>query len=137
MKKVLSIVTVLAAVYLLSSCSKPAGEGGDSTITGKVWVKNYNATFTVLNQEYWAPDEDVYIIYGDDATYGNRIKTGPDGVFEFKYLRKGNYKIYVYSKDKDAYLAGNSNPPNIPVYVSVEITDKKQTVDAGTITIYK
>lgn len=137
MKKIVVLLSISLMILLFGACSKPAGEGGDSTITGKVYVKNYNSTFTLLNQEYWGRDVDVYIIYGDDATYGNRVKTGPDGVFEFKYLRKGNYKIYVYSKDKDAYLAGNTNPPEIAVWASVEITDKKQTVDAGTLTIVK
>ena len=131
--------TILLFFAILSlgigSCSKPAGQGGDSKITGKVWVKNYNSTFTLLNQEYPGADVDVYIIYGNEATYGDKISCGPDGVFEFPYLRKGSYRIYAYSKDKEAYLAGNTNAPDKAVFVDAEITDKKQTVDAGTITI--
>ncbi|MCX6294935.1 MAG: hypothetical protein NTX97_02525 [Bacteroidetes bacterium] len=135
MKKILILFTI-ALTLIITSCKKPAGEGGNSTITGKIHTTNYNSTFTVVNAVYDSPDQDVYIIYGDDATYGNKTKTGPDGVFEFKYLRKGNYKIYVYSKDKAAYLPG-INPPDVAVYKEGEITAKKQTVDFGTIEIIK
>ncbi len=136
MKKILTLFTI-ALTVIITSCKKPEGEGGNSTIIGKIHTTNYNSTFTVVNAVYDSPDQDVYIIYGTDATYGNKTKTGPDGVFEFKYLRKGNYKIYVYSKDKAAYLAGNLNPPDIAIYKEGEITAKKQTVDFGTIEIIK
>jgi hypothetical protein len=136
MKRILSIFA-LAAVIMIASCKKPAGDGGNSSITGKVHTTNWNSTFTVVNADYPSADVDVYIIYGDELSYGDRIKTNPDGVYEFKYLRPGKYKIYVYSKDKDAYLAGNTNPPEKAVYKEVEITKKKQTVDAGTLEILK
>jgi len=124
-------------LFLLFSCKKPAGEGGNSSIKGMINITNWNATFSVITGVYSGADIDVYIIYGNDITYGDRIKTGPDGVFEFKYLRKGSYKIYVYSKDKDAFLSGNSNPPDIAIYIGAEITKKKQQVDVGTIEIIK
>lgn len=136
MKRILSLFLICLAL-VLGACKKPAGEGGNSTITGKVHITNWNATFTVVNGDYAGADVDVYIIYGDDVTYGNKLKTSPDGVFEFKYLRKGSYKVYAYSKDKEAFLAGNSNPPDKAVYLSGDITSKKQTVDLGTIEIIK
>ena len=103
MKK-LVITFTICSLIVFSACKKPAGEGGKSTITGKVWVENYNTLNSVtdtyfLKGEYFGADEDVYIIYGDDISYGNKTKTGPDGVFEFKFLRPGDYKIYVPSKD--------------------------------------
>lgn len=134
MKKFLSLLAI-ATVLVFSSCKKPAGSGGNSTITGKVHVTNYNATYTVINSTFMAPDYDIYIIYGDDATYGDRVKTSPDGVYEFQYLRPGSYKIYVYSRDKDAFLAGNPSPPDKAVYLDIVISSKKQTVDAGTMEI--
>jgi hypothetical protein len=134
MKKLLTIF-VLTCLVAVTSCKKPAGEGGNSSIKGKVWTTNYNSNFTVVNAEYPGADEDVYIIYGDEATYGDRIKAGPDGVFEFKYLRPGKYKVYVYSKDKEAFLAGNYNAPKKAVFAEGEITKKKSTVDVGTINI--
>ncbi|MCW3084429.1 MAG: hypothetical protein JWP12_1795 [Bacteroidetes bacterium] len=131
MKKLLAI-TVIAMLLIVSSCKKGPGEGGNSTIVGKVWVKDYNSDFTIFNGEYAGADEDVYIIYGDDVSYGDKLKSGPDGVFEFKYLRPGKYKVYVYSKDRTQVTVSNM----VAVSATPEITKKKQTVDAGTLQIY-
>jgi hypothetical protein len=131
-KTILNFLAITLAVMLVSSCKKEAGEGGDSSIRGKVWVVNYNATFTSINNEYVGADEYVYIIYGDDISYGDRVKTNPSGEFEFKYLREGNYTIYIYSKDKT-----RTEPSGITsMKVSTNISSKKQVVDVGTITIY-
>ncbi len=111
-------------------CEKDPGEGGTSSITGYAHVTDYNATFQIIQDEYPGRDEDIYIIYGDDVSYGDRIKTGPDGRFEFKYLREGKYTLYMYSGDTS--LAGVT-----VVYVPAEIKEKKQTVDVGTIEIKK
>jgi hypothetical protein len=134
MKKSLSFL-IAVSFLIVTSCKKPAGEGGNSSIKGKIWVTNWNSNFTTLINDYPGADQDVYIIYGDDASYGNKLKSGPDGVFEFKYLRTGKYKIYTYSKDKDAYLAGDYNAPKNAVIVETEITKKKSTVDIGIINI--
>ncbi len=141
MKKVFFVLGI--TLIVISSCKKEAGEGGQATITGKIWARNVRPDFGALYNQGPGADIDVYIIYGDDATYGNRVKSGPDGVYEFDYLRKGNYKIYAYSKDSVATVAtppySPSNPdlhaPNKAIIKSVEITSKKQTVDAGTIVI--
>lgn len=137
----------IAAIGILTTitiaCKKPAGEGGTSTIKGTVYTKNYNSNFSTLLGQYPGADVDVYIIYGDEATFGDRTRSGPDGVFEFKYLRKGNYKVYVYSKDSVATVGPpysmtnpNVNAPDMAVYRSGEITKKKETVDLGTFNIY-
>src|SRR5215510_11150462 len=99
-KKYLIILSVLCLSVVLS-CKKGPGEGGRTSIIGKVWAEEWDdISYTVHydSLDHWAMDEDVYIIYGDDATYGDRVKTGPDGVFEFRYLREGDYTIYVYSE---------------------------------------
>lgn len=141
MSKKITLLAVTIAL-VIASCNKPEGEGGRATIQGKIWVENYNTlgaypggSYT-LKGEFAGADEDVYIIYGDDVSYGNKVKSGPDGVFEFKYLRKGDYKIYVQSKDttRQSYYFGSGIKT---VDVSVSIADKKETVDAGTLTIYK
>jgi hypothetical protein len=125
-------------VLSLCSCSKPAGEGGDSTITGTVWVENYNTLNDVydhyeLKGEFPGEDEDVYIIYGDEIGYGDKVKAGPGGRFMFEYLRKGTYRIYVQSKDTNRF-----SPSGIKtVEATVEITDKKQELDTGTLLIFK
>lgn len=117
-------------LLLLAGCEKDPGEGGSSSITGYVHVTDYNATFLIIQGEYPGADEDVYIIYGDDISYGDRVRTGPDGRFEFKYLREGDYRVYVYSDDTT--LSGKS-----VVTVEAEIKDKKSTVDIGTLNIKK
>ena len=123
---------VLCTCFLWS-CKKTAGEGGQATIKGKVWVEDWNAGFTIKNGEYAGADYDVYIIYGDDVSYGDKSKASYDGQFEFKYLRKGNYKVYVYSKDKTLNaLSGDT------VFVkNVTVSDRKATIALETFTVYK
>jgi hypothetical protein len=131
------IFFVLIAVVLISSyaCKKEAGEGGNSSITGKIRVKDYNSAFTILNSEYAGYDQDVYIIYGDDVSYGDKTSTNPEGVFEFKYLRKGDYTVYVYSKDTTRNSFGTLQVYTKAIKVQTNISKNKQTVDIGTITI--
>ena len=118
------ISTIVITSFCVSSCSKDAGQGGNSTIWGKVYVKDYNTDFSHLIYEYYAPEIDVYIIYGNDMSYGDRTRTNYDGTYEFKYLRSGNYKIYAYSTD-----SLNPNSSMLPVIQNVEITKRKQTID--------
>jgi len=121
---------LLLAAGLHSGCEKDPGEGGTSSITGYLHVTDYNASFLIVQGEYPGADEDVYIIYGDDVSYGDRIRSGPDGRFEFKYLREGKYTVYAYSDDTT--LSGKS-----VISIPVEISDKKQTVDIDTLFIKK
>ncbi len=142
MKKTTSVFAIaLITLLAISSCSKPAGEGGRATIKGKIWVENYNTLNSItdtyfLKGEFAGADEDVYIIYGNDVSYGNKVKSGPDGIFEFKYLRKGDYKIYVKSKDttRASYFYGSGIKT---VDVSVTISDKKEVVETENLVIYK
>lgn len=129
--KILFLSVITLCLFSVSSCKKSEGEGGKASITGKIWVKRYNATGTVVAGEFAGAYEDVYIIYGDDASYGDKLQTNPDGVYEFKYLRPGSYKIYAYS-------TGPSLTVNrVAVIKEVEITEKKQTVECETIEIAK
>lgn len=118
-------IVFIALGLTATSCDKGPGEGGNSTIVGYVEVDDFGVF-------YPGADEDVYIVYGDDITYGQRIKSSYDGRFEFKYLREGPYTVYVYS---DALLPALSG--TIEVKKSIEITRRKQTVDAGTFEIKK
>jgi hypothetical protein len=128
---VLSCLIILAAY----SCKKDEGKGGNSSITGQVMVKEYSdASFGSIYAEHNGYDETVFIIYGDEAGVGDKTDTGPDGRFEFKFLREGTYKVFVYSKDStgDPFYV-----PDTAIVKTLEITDKKQTVDAGIFTIKK
>lgn len=119
-------------IFAIASCKKVAGEGGKASIRGKVWVENWNSSFTVLNGEYAGADVDVYIIYGDETNYGDKQTTNYKGEFEFKYLRKGKYKVYVYSQD-NTFTAQSGDTV---VVKEIEIKDKKEKADLGTITIF-
>ena len=116
----------------MNSCKKDPGPGGSSSISGKVFVHDYNSTFTVLEDAYYGQEVDVYLIYGDDKTYSDHVKTNYDGAFEFKYLQKGMYHLYVYSADST--LQTNAF---LPVIRDVEITKNKQEVVAEQLTIVK
>jgi hypothetical protein len=130
----LSILFILGLSLFLGSCKKPAGEGGNSSITGNVWVQDYNKSLTIMQYQYTGVDVDVYIIYGDETSYGDKTSTNGDGVFEFKYLRKGNYKIYVVSNEQ---IGTTNDTKEVAVTVDATITSKKQVVDVGQLTIKK
>lgn len=127
----LTLGCFIAVVFI--SCKKQPGEGGFATIKGRLYVKNYDPTFTVLLSEYYLPGEFVYIKYGDNNEVGDNVRTTNDGTFIFNYLRKGKYKVYAIGKD-------NSKPSlNIPkeTLVEIEIKEKKQVVNLSDLVIIK
>lgn len=86
---------LLILVLVTAACEKEPGEGGNSVIRGRVLVKNFP-----LYQQSPAIDQDVFIIYGDDDnTVDDRTRTSYDGTFKFQFLKKGRYKVFVYSQD--------------------------------------
>lgn len=126
---------LLTFLVVLSSCKKDAGEGGKASIKGFVWLKEYNGNFASLLAEREAFDVYVYIQYGDDVNYSDRIKTNYEGKFEFNYLRPGKYKIYTYSKDPSD--TDNLNPDMMMAVVQdVEITEKKAVIELDTMVIF-
>lgn len=129
----LSVLSLFILLLSVSACKKTAGEGGQASIKGKVWAEDWNVAFTVKNGEYAAVDEDVYIIYGSDISYGDKVKTNYNGEFEFKYLRTGKYKIYVYSKDKTL----RSQSGDTSFVQETQINSKKQHISLDQFTIYK
>lgn len=130
MKSINIIVTLVLSLTLLS-CHKTEGEGGTSTIKGKVYIENYNSAGSLVG-EYDAAEEDVYIIYGEtSSTYNDKFETSFDGSFEFNFLAKGKYRIFAY-EDCDACPSGKATKE-----VVVDITDNKSTVDVGTIILRK
>lgn len=134
--KIIILSFIAFTLLSISSCKKSEGEGGKASITGKIWVKRHNEIGIPIpasyGGEYPGAYEDVYIIYGDDATYGDRVQANPDGIYEFKYLRPGSYKIYAYSSGASLTTTNRE-----AVIKDVEITQKKQTVECETIEIAK
>jgi hypothetical protein len=128
-------VCIMAAASL-SSCKKEEGKGGNSSIIGHVSMREYfDASFTFLQSEHAAFGRKVYIIYGDNTGVGDNTDTGPDGNYEFRFLRKGTYKLFVLSED-----SAHATPAYVPDTIFtqvVEIKDKKETVQATPFLIYK
>ncbi len=110
----------LAIATLTISCEKDPGEGGRASISGKVWVEEYNGNCTELRGSYYGVDEEVYIIAGDDPSYFERVRTGPDGTFWFRYLREGDYRVYAISENCVPFSGDEA------VEIAVEIKEKKQ-----------
>lgn len=137
MKKITCIISVCALMVM--SCRKEAGEGGTSSITGKITVRDYKGSFfpgSIYYDDYDAQEEDVYIIYGnDDDTYDNRYRTSFDGTFKFENLRKGMYKIFTYSDDTNLIdpLPGGK----VTIVRNVEITKNKSENQVPEILIIK
>ncbi len=111
----------LLLIVILAGCTSLPGDGGTSTISGKVYIERYNASGT-LYQEYYGGEERVYIIYGDGVSYDEETKTSFDGTFKFQFLREGTYTLFVYS---DCLTCEGSTEA---VIQTAEITDKHQDV---------
>ncbi len=126
-------VVLTLLILGLHSCKKYPGDGGMAAIKGKIYVREYNESYTQLLDEYYVGGEDVYIIYGDNEIYDDNVETNYDGSFIFKELRKGNYTIFVYTEDSTFTVPGGQ----YPIFQEVEITGRKEIVDIGEIEIIK
>ena len=130
-------IWVIAVLLALVSCKKEAGDGGNSSIKGKI----SRELRIVLNNPgtavgtFPAADEDVYIIYGDHVSPGDRVQTNYDGEYEFLYLRPGKYKVYAFSKDTNS-VAVPWDEDHMTVLQELEITDGNQQVKADDMMIY-
>jgi len=131
MRKIL--IFLVMVISLSASCKKEEGIGGTSSVTGKVIIRQYNGNFTQLIEQYYAPDEDVFIVYGDETVYGDKVSTNYDGTYKFEFLREGNYTVFAYSEDSAHYPTQHI----IPIIKHVKISGKKQTVEADDIIILK
>lgn len=125
-----SIFIFCLLVIGFPSCELTPGEGGTSTITGKVYLKEVNSS-GIVTAEYFVPDEDVFIMFDDDSIYDESTKTSYNGEYQFNFLRKGRYKIFAYTD------ASFSSDYQEPVFAEIEISENHQTVEAPLITIEK
>jgi hypothetical protein len=130
-------IWVIAVLLALVSCKKEAGDGGNSSIKGKI----SRELRIVLNNPgtavgtFPAADEDVFIIYGDHISPDDRVQTNYDGEYEFLYLRPGKYKVYAFSKDTNS-VAVPWDEDHMTVLQELEITDGNQEVKADDMMIY-
>ena len=74
-------------------------------------------------------EERVYIIYGSNEYAAKDIRTNEDGNYSFEGLQKGQYTIYVLSKDpiNNDLMSRES--------IQVNITENKSIVQAETMNI--
>lgn len=124
------LVIGLGFLCVLSACKKDPGEGGNSVIQGKILERKYTV-FPSIYTDKAATEKDVYIIYGDDKTTADdRTKTSFDGSYKFEFLRKGKYRIFVYTEDTVLTNFGNTKE----IIVDVEVSKNRSEVNAPTIT---
>ena len=92
-KKINFILVFFAATMLFASCNKGPGEGGTGAVQGFVKLVHHpDDDFTLTPAK-----TDVFIIYGDEAYFGNDVETGADGMYRFEYLLPGDYTVFAYS----------------------------------------
>jgi len=119
MKKIFILLTITT---LLFSCAKEPGKGGASKLKGKVVVDEYSVYNNKYIRSYYAVDESVYIIYGDNDYYSDKVKTDENGYYEFKGLQKGDYKLFTYYED--------INEDKLAIYVNANIESNGSIIDA-------
>jgi len=126
MNRIVSFFVIITLITV--SCNKTEGPGGESSLKGKILLKEYNQAFKQLIDIKPAANEDVYIIYGNDDFVGDKVSTDNEGNFRFEYLQAGNYKILIYTEDTTGITTGNK----VPVIKEVKVGDGK-TADIGTL----
>ncbi|MBP8824632.1 MAG: carboxypeptidase regulatory-like domain-containing protein [Flavobacteriales bacterium] len=116
------------SLLIAPGCKKEEGEGGKAVIKGTVLRQDVNAVGNPIGAPYPYHDQRVYIIYGDNEFQDDDVRTGPDGNYEFRWLRPGDYTIYTF---------GECDCPGKSITVShrVSIDGKKDEVVVPTITV--
>ncbi len=121
LKRVFLFLTIFT-IFTFSSCKKGPGDGGRASIKGKVFSVNYNSSLTLPQDSGYIGGEKVYVIYGDQTIVGDNQDSNNEGAFQFNFLRKGKYKVYVYTKTLTNHL-------DSAIVKEIEITGRTQTVE--------
>lgn len=120
---------LLAGCLFTISCSKEAGEGGSSSIRGRVYGYDINPS-GVITDSAVVQDARVFISYGDNTTVDDDTWSSYTGEYVFRGLQKGTYTIFTYSQC-------DTCPFNQEVKKQVvEISQKNQEVEAPDIVIF-
>ncbi len=126
------LLSITAVFFLISnSCVKPEGYGGTSSVSGKILTRYYNDDYSMLIKEVPSVDEDVYLLFGDDESVGDRVFTSSTGAFAFEFLRPGAYTLYFTSEDSTS--ADRSEEVSAIEFELKSGEDK----DLGTLTEFK
>ena len=99
MKKAIRfLLACLVLALVMPSCNKGPGEGGTGTLQGVVKLVHHpDDDFTLTPDTMAAAKTDVFIVYGDEAYFGDDTETGADGMYQFEYLLPGKYTVFSYS----------------------------------------
>ena len=97
-KYVKFLLAFFALALVMTACNKGPGEGGRGTVRGYVKLVHHpDDDYTLTPDTMVAAKTDVFIIYGDEAYFGDDAETGFDGLYQFEYLLPGNYTVFAYS----------------------------------------
>ncbi len=125
-----ALLPVLACLCVLfAACKKEPGVGGQAEIRGYVLRQNVNGLGAPIGDAYPYPETRVYIVYGDHDFYDNDVRTGPDGLYVFHWLRTGNYKVFTYGE----CLGADCPSGQVQLLSSVTIKDKSEVVTVPTM----
>jgi hypothetical protein len=122
------LMSIILLLFIFSACKQSEGYGGLATIKGKVFGKDFNSNGDLVSQDYIG-DVDVYISKHGETAYFDNVNTSYDGSFEFSFLHRGKYDIWVFG-DCDS-----CNWSQTFILKTVEISDKRASVSIEDIII--
>lgn len=133
MRKIQGLILFAFIFVGIVACDKVEGPGGYSTVYGRVKVLDYNSELTNFLGTYYAFDEDVYLMYGNDSIPSDDVKTSYNGYYRFEYLQPGSYTVYVISED----TTGLSESGHFPVMKEILIPENGDEIEVPEIVIVK
>lgn len=119
MNKTILIVSSLCILFLFS-CSKEAGFGGLSSISGKVYAKDYTPNSGIIEAEGYTADMKVYISVEGSGFILQDTRTDLGGSYKFDGLRKGKYQVWTFT---ECDTCTNNQEA---VIQTIEIKDRKE-----------
>lgn len=116
------MVALCALVLIVfSSCTKEAGFGGLSSVSGKVYARDFTPGNDVVPEaEGYTPDMKVVLSVKGSGRVLKETRTDLNGAYKFEELRKGTYEIWTFT---ECDLCTNNEDPVIQEF---EITERKE-----------
>lgn len=122
LKRLSGIIPILLVTLLTTACKKEAGEGGLATIKGKVFASDLTTSGDVKDSTYMG-DQRVFIGVAGQGYAFEDVRTNYEGKYEFRFLRKGDYEVWVYG-DCDTCIRKQTYHVQ-----QASISDKKQVIE--------
>ena len=97
--RIFFVIFFLLQTGVFFSCEKSEGRGGTGSISGVIVEQFYNDDYSDLLYERPAVDEEIFMLYGNNAEVGASNETAMNGEFRFKYLYPGSYTVYFQTED--------------------------------------